>query len=82
MLNKLRKSLQTAQLVHIKDDIYRMVDYRGRGYYWYVLYPSGHWTYHQTLKEAEQTSRERFQQPVQGVLERAFLEIAKEKSDE
>lgn len=33
MLNKLKKILPPAQLVHIKDDIYRMVDYRGRGYY-------------------------------------------------
>ena len=47
----------SARLIHIKGNIYRMVDLRGRGYYWYVKCPTGYFTYHQTLEDAEDAEK-------------------------
>ena len=56
-LNKLRSMVPPADLVHIKGNIYRMVDHNCRGYYFYLQLPTGGYTYHQTLADAEKASR-------------------------
>ena len=50
-----------AKLIYIKENVYRMVDTRGIGYYFYVKCSTGGYTYHQTLEDAEKAAQAELQ---------------------